>query len=73
MTNNTEELNLISVIYEQMTTDDGADQNQSDRLERLYNEATPYGKFIIDEVLMTICGWCFETIKTNNFNNKAGA
>ncbi len=64
------ETNLITIIYEQMSSDDGADQRQSDRLERLYNEGTEKDKFIIDEVLMTICGWSFATIKNQGWKNQ---
>lgn len=59
--------NLLEIIREQVLTDDGADQKQSDRLEQVYNEGTEKDKFIINEVLMCLCGWCFETIKTNNW------
>jgi len=62
--------NHIEIILKQMQNDDGADQRQSDRLERLYNEASESQKWAIDEALMCICGWCFETIRTNDWTNK---
>lgn len=65
--NQPETINLISVIYDQMATDEGGDQKQSDRLERLYNEGTDRDRFIIDEVLMCLCGWSFEAIKSQNW------
>lgn len=54
--------NHIETILNQMQSDDGADQKQSDRLERLYKEGTDKDKFIINETMMCLCGWSFDTI-----------
>lgn len=51
---------IVGVISQEMLTDD---EDQSQRLIDLYESFDWQRQEAIDEVLMCICGWSFESLK----------
>jgi hypothetical protein len=54
---------IIPYILDQMNSDD---QNQSEGLFNYYKECNQAEKTVINEIMMYLCGWTFETILENN-------
>lgn len=52
-------LDVITTIQEQMLNDD---ENDSDRLIRTYEQADAAGKALIDDVLISICGYSMPSL-----------
>ena len=55
-------MNLIELVYSEMTTDTDGDSRQAERLVRLYAEAGDIGKWHLDEAMMCLCGWTMKTL-----------
>jgi hypothetical protein len=51
--------NLIPTIYAEMASDD---QNDSERLLNYYMRYAKYDRAVINEVMLYLCGWSFETL-----------
>jgi len=51
--------NLIPTIYAEMASDD---QNDSERLLNYYIRCAKYERAAINEVMLYLCGWSFETL-----------
>jgi len=51
--------NLIPTIYAEMASDD---QNDSERLLNYYLRCAKYEGTVINEVVLYLCGWSFETL-----------
>jgi hypothetical protein len=56
-------MSIISVISREMASDD---YDESDKLEAYYFSLKPKEKKIVDEVMMFLCGWTFESIRKAN-------
>lgn len=52
-------MTLIERIYEEMLSDD---EDDSDRLKALYEQATPDQKKVLDDALICICGYSLQTL-----------
>jgi hypothetical protein len=50
------------MIYESMQSDQYSHYNQSKRLVNKYKSATPQEKELIDDILITICGYSMPTL-----------
>ena len=51
--------NLIPTIYAEMESDG---ENESEELLRYFLRCNPEARDVVDNVLMYICGWTFETL-----------
>lgn len=51
--------NIVTQIQEAMASDD---DDQSDRLRRQYEEASPEHKAVLDEAFISLCGWSLKTL-----------
>ena len=55
-------MNYLELIAREMQTDDSNWDDQSRRLKRLYDEATPEGKRVINDALICVCGWSMTSL-----------
>lgn len=64
---------LYLEIFDAMQSDDESHERISDRLVAQWERSTPQEKAIIDNVLITLCGWSFETLQktANQINSEA--
>ena len=53
-------MTLVEIIKEEMFNDD---EDQSDRILQQYEVADQAGKDIIDELLISLCGWSMVSLK----------
>jgi len=51
--------NIIPILYAEMESDG---ENESDRLLKYYLRCNAQERAVIDNVMMYICGWTFETL-----------
>ena len=63
--------NIMDTIYKEMHSDDMSTDDSSDRLKEAWEEATPKEREAMDEVLMCVCGWTYDTLrrKTRDSNS----
>lgn len=50
------------VIFEEVQNDEEAFDHKGYRLEQLYQNANDTEKKLIDDVLITICGWSYSSL-----------
>jgi hypothetical protein len=55
-------MNLIEKIFEEMSTDSDANDNQAETLQNVYKEATVDQQKAIDRVFIALCGWSLKTL-----------
>ena len=53
---------LIDKIQEEMLSDDEDREEQSEYLERCYNESSEAEKKRIDDCFIALCGWSLKTL-----------
>ena len=51
--------NLIPTIFAEIESDG---ENESEELLRYYLDCNPEARDVVDNVLMYLCGWTFETL-----------
>lgn len=56
-------MNLIELIIYEAQNDEENSNNQSDRLNQLYDSADAKGKQLIDDALICICGWSMSSLR----------
>jgi hypothetical protein len=56
-------LNLIALVFQEMWDDDANTDRESERLLATYDEADAAGKQLIDDVLVSLCGWTLPTLR----------
>jgi len=56
-------MNLIELIISEAQNDEENSNNQSERLEGLYDGADDKGKQLIDDALICICGWSLPSLR----------
>lgn len=54
---------MSSIIEKAFMSMGSDDTDDSDRLERLYADADTKGKALIDDVLICMCGYSFDSLK----------
>ena len=62
-----EDLNIIEVIVEEIATDQESTDKSSARLHHVWENAIPGERKAINEVLMCVCGWTYETLKDKSY------
>lgn len=55
-------MNIITKIFEEMSTDDACSEDQSERIKKEYGQATKKERELIDEILISLCGWSIPSI-----------
>ncbi len=55
-------MDLICLIFQEMTTDMDSNERQSERIIEKYNEASKETKVVIDDIFISLCGWSLETL-----------
>jgi len=55
-------MNLMERIQEQIRTDDEDTEKQSSKLMDIYAATDEKGRALIDDVMMTLCGWRLATL-----------
>jgi hypothetical protein len=55
-------MNLIGRIFEEMSSDDDDMDKQSEILLEIWSGATVDQKKLIDEVMLSLCGWTMGTL-----------
>ena len=56
-------MNLIELILSEMQDDDADTEDQSQRLEQVYDEADQTGKKAIDDTLICLCGYSMDSLR----------
>lgn len=64
-------MNLIEIIYDQMITDDYNTSKSSHRILETYDNADSETKDIIDDILISLCGYSMPTLIDMVRDNKA--
>ena len=55
-------MNLIEIILDEMQTDDENTTKQSWRIIRTYEKASNEQKDLVDDILISLCGWSVPTL-----------
>ena len=50
------------VLFEEVTSDEETFDNKGYRLEQIYEKASEADKKLINDVLIAVCGWSYETL-----------